>query len=230
MNNHAGGIVDRRSLIHLGCGPSVAKTRWVDLDGSWNARLNHLPVLLRQAIRGFWRITGRQRVLVFPGHVRYLNLNRRLPYPDHSVDAIYASHVWEHLHLNVAKRVTLECARILKPGGILRVVVPDVRVFIRTYLETDADHAVVRLNEALGYQDLERVDSLFRRFYVALTQLHQHKFMYDEKYLIRLFAESGFVSVSRRECFDSGIPEITDVESPHRCSLTAGFAIEGTKP
>jgi predicted SAM-dependent methyltransferase len=230
MNNNVDGVVTRRSLVHLGCGPSVKKTRWMDLDGSWNARLNHLPPLLRQAIRGFWRITGVQRVLVFPQHVRYLNLNRSLPYPADSVDAIYASHVWEHLHLNVAKRITVECARILKPGGILRVVVPDVRVFIKTYQESDADDAAVRLNEALGYQDLERVDSLFRRFYVALTQLHQHKFMYDDKYLIRVFVESGFVHVSRRECFDSGIPEIPDVESPHRCSSTAGFAIEGTKP
>ncbi len=230
MNKIQRQFPSNRHLLHFGCGPFVEKTRWEDLDGSWNARLNHLPAFLRRTVRAAWRITGRQRVLVYPEHVKYLNLNHRLPFPDNSVDAIYASHVWEHLHLNVAKRITLDCARVLKPGGILRVVVPEARVFFDSYLKNNADDAIVRLNEELHYHELARSDSLFQRFYVALTQLHEHKFMYDPKYLTRVFVDAGLVDANPRECFDSGIPEIRDVESASRCSSTAGFAIEGTKP
>lgn len=52
--------------------------------------------------------------------------------------------------------------------------------------------------------------------------------MYDPVNLPRVFVDAGLVDASPRECFDSGIPEIQDIESASCCSNTAGFAIEGT--
>lgn len=45
------------------------------------------------------------------------------PWPDDSVDQILASHVFEHL--SNWWGAFLECVRILKPGGILEIRVPD---------------------------------------------------------------------------------------------------------
>jgi predicted SAM-dependent methyltransferase len=42
-----------------------------------------------------------------------------------SLDAILAEHVWEHLTADEGRRAALTCHRYLKPGGFLRVAVPD---------------------------------------------------------------------------------------------------------
>jgi len=68
-----------------------------------------------------------------------LNLNEldRLPLPSGSTLAIYASHTFEHVSVFRIQRVLTECHRILAPGGILRIVVPDVVESIRRYLAHD---------------------------------------------------------------------------------------------
>ena len=48
-----------------------------------------------------------------------------LPYADNSVDEIYASHVLEHIHHSKTFSTLTEWVRVLKPGGRLRVAVPD---------------------------------------------------------------------------------------------------------
>lgn len=45
--------------------------------------------------------------------------------PDNSVDTIYTCHVLEHFKRNDVSRVLFEWNRVLKPGGILRISVPD---------------------------------------------------------------------------------------------------------
>jgi predicted SAM-dependent methyltransferase len=59
-----------------------------------------------------------------------------LPFEDNSYDACYCSHVLEHLYCNDALFLLKEIYRILKPGGIVRVVVPDLEDIVRTYLST----------------------------------------------------------------------------------------------
>lgn len=50
----------------------------------------------------------------------------RLPYPDESVDEVYASHVLEHVpHWENASTLR-EWKRVLKPGGVLKIAVPDI--------------------------------------------------------------------------------------------------------
>src|SRR5207302_349822 len=51
-------------------------------------------------------------------------------------DAVYGSHVLEHLEPEAAMRLLRECFRILKPGGIVRIVVPDLGVIVRLYLQS----------------------------------------------------------------------------------------------
>lgn len=46
-------------------------------------------------------------------------------FPPDSIDAILAEHVWEHLTAAEAQLAARNCFRFLKPGGYLRVAVPD---------------------------------------------------------------------------------------------------------
>ena len=58
----------------------------------------------------------------------------RLPYPDNSVDLIYASHVFEYFDRIEAKVVLQEWHRVLRPGGVLRLAVPDFAACAHIYL------------------------------------------------------------------------------------------------
>ncbi len=70
----------------------------------------------------------------FPGVVR-ADVRRSLPFVDHSFDAVYQSHVLEHISRHEAKRLLSECCRILRDDGIIRVVVPDLEQIAKTYVE-----------------------------------------------------------------------------------------------
>ncbi|MGK7931026.1 MAG: methyltransferase domain-containing protein [Microcystaceae cyanobacterium] len=62
------------------------------------------------------------------------DIRRKLPYPDNYFDACYSSHVLEHLTKEEANYFLKECCRILKPNGIVRIVVPDLETITRNYL------------------------------------------------------------------------------------------------
>ncbi|MEN9233089.1 MAG: methyltransferase domain-containing protein [Gloeomargarita sp. DG02_4_bins_56] len=68
-----------------------------------------------------------------PGIVA-IDLREKLPFPDNSFALIYHSHVLEHLTCADAEKFLCECQRVLKPGGILRIVVPDLENIIREYI------------------------------------------------------------------------------------------------
>ncbi|MDX6559895.1 MAG: hypothetical protein QOF72_2944 [Blastocatellia bacterium] len=63
------------------------------------------------------------------------DLRYGIPLPGGNCDVVYHSHVLEHLRRAEALRFMRECFRVLKPGGILRVAVPDLEQICLRYLE-----------------------------------------------------------------------------------------------
>lgn len=57
-----------------------------------------------------------------------------LPFPDASFDVVYHSHLLEHLPLEKAPFFMRECNRVLKAGGVIRVLVPDLEQAAKLYL------------------------------------------------------------------------------------------------
>jgi len=66
-----------------------------------------------------------------------LDVTRPLPFRNASIDAIFTEHMVEHLTYEEAFRLARECARVLRPGGVLRVVVPDFARYARSYFGDD---------------------------------------------------------------------------------------------
>lgn len=62
------------------------------------------------------------------------DLSRGIPLPDSSCDVVYHSAVLEHLRRSGASLLLSECYRVLKPGGIVRVGVPDLERICQLYL------------------------------------------------------------------------------------------------
>lgn len=68
-------------------------------------------------------------------YVTKINLLNKLPFLDNSVDAIYCSHFLEHIPIDKVSNFLHECFRILKKGGVLRLVLPDFESLSKEYLK-----------------------------------------------------------------------------------------------
>lgn len=98
-----------------------------------------------------------------PGVIAH-DISRSLPMETGSCDAVYHSAVLEHIRPQDAGRLLAECHRVLKPGGILRIGVPDLETIARLYLEK-LDQAAAGSTEAEADYDwmlLELLDQAVR--------------------------------------------------------------------
>lgn len=68
-------------------------------------------------------------------HVIQHDLSRGIPMSDASCEVVYHAAVFEHIRRADASAFLRECWRVLKPGGIIRIGVPDLEQLCRLYLE-----------------------------------------------------------------------------------------------
>ena len=235
-------------LLHLGCG-LTAPPEWLNLDGSMNAWLAQRPRLRK--IGTLLRVVPRDKAEVpWPTNITIADLRKPLPFPDDTFQAIYSSHVIEHLHRDGALALLSETRRVLRPGGRCRTLVPDLRKMVNDYVAgraVDADGRPVTTRVAThgsGATDLPdparamvtrlmmRGESgprgnVLLRAYQAGVDFHHHKWMYDGPSLIHLMTEAGFVDCRERGFLDTEIPHVDKVEMRNR--YDDGVAVEGRK-
>ena len=225
--------------LNLGCGLS-SPPGWVNVDGSWNARLAKHPAIRRMLSRLSLVPSGKAEI-PWSSSIFIHNIRNPLPFSNGSATAIYASHVLEHLYLEDGQNLMTECFRVLQPGGVLRVVVPDLRAIVEEYLGNGVSEKKGTDSESPRPADLfnQRLlmrwptpasSNLFYRLYDSWEDFHSHKWMYDEDSLVALFSKKGFVEVERKDCFQSRIAGIRDVEDRSRIDDGAGVCVEGVKP
>lgn len=65
--------------------------------------------------------------------VRYLNLARPFPFPDGYFDNAFSANVLEHLYPEQARGCVCEVFRVLRPGGVFRVSVPDLEAAVHGF-------------------------------------------------------------------------------------------------
>jgi predicted SAM-dependent methyltransferase len=117
-----------------------------------------------------------------------------LPLGDGAARAIHVEHYFEHLEPAVERpRFLAECRRCLQPGGILRIVVPDMKKYIEAYLAPGWD----ALNK-VGCGG-ERPQGTFATKIEALNHVFvqdgEHYGGFDAEYLRRTLEKAGFVDV-----------------------------------
>ena len=64
-----------------------------------------------------------------------LDVRQVLPFKEECVDLIFSSHMLEHLTKNEGLFFLRECYRVMKPGAVMRIVVPDAQRLINYYQE-----------------------------------------------------------------------------------------------
>lgn len=90
--------------------------------------------------------------------VRQANLLDRLPLADDAASLVYSSHFLEHVPRALVPGLLRECWRVLQPGGVLRLVVPDLENMAREYLAMRAAGE----HEKADFVVLELIDQCVR--------------------------------------------------------------------
>ena len=93
------------------------------------------------------------------------DLRRALPWRNDSFDATYSSHVLEHLTPDDGLALLKEQLRVLKSGGVCRVVVPDLETICREYLsalETANSEGTPDALKNYRWMQLELLDQMVR--------------------------------------------------------------------
>ncbi len=96
--------------------------------------------------------------------VQQYDITKGLPFEDQHYDAVYHSHVLEHLDPADGDRLLEDCFRVLKPGGVLRIVIPNLEQIATLYLENHRQAWEGDETAAANYDwiKLELLDQLVR--------------------------------------------------------------------
>jgi len=125
----------------------------------------------------------------------HLDLREALPFPDDSVSLVYSEHFFEYLEYpNQAMNFLVESWRVLLPGGIFSVGVPDTEWPVRAYVACDEEY--FRLAEKTWHP--KWCDTRMHHLNYHFRQGNEHKYAYDFETLARVLGAAGFVSIVRR--------------------------------
>ena len=207
--------------LNLGCG-SVRPNGWINTDSSLNANLQRVPIIGKSIAKIISNVSYESNNLT------YMNLNNNWKFKDSSVDVVYASHLFEHLSLKSADLFLKNAYRSLKPGGVIRIVVPDLYQITKKYIEDYNEIEVGDPTEFIMWAiNMHREGqygspSLIKKIIYELQGYpHQHKFMYDDKSLIHKMKSFGFKNLTSLSYGVSNlIDEIEDVEGTKESYLS----------
>src|SRR5882724_3829667 len=176
-----------------------------------------------------WERDGTLRLVFGCGNTRYpgwvgvdcfraqsvdllLDLRRRLPFRDDSIESCYSEHFLEHLYPEEVELHLAEVNRILRHGGIYRLAVPAAIRFAQKYLEGDT--GFFALAHPWESRPLDAVHKIF-------NWNGQHRSIYDYPQIKYLAKQAGFATV--RECHTNQSPDPNlriDRDEPQRVAET----------
>jgi predicted SAM-dependent methyltransferase len=124
-------------------------------------------------------------------------LGRSFPFPAQSINVIFSSHFFEHLFKSDAERLMRDAFLSLKPGGVMRIAVPDLA------------HAINM------YHDGQKRRMLENYFFVDVlsSYLARHKYMYDYELLEDALKRAGFEKVQRCAYQQGKTPDIKQLDN-----------------
>ena len=194
--------------VQYGCGWQ-APPNWLNFDSSPTLRFERLPFVGRLYTKNARR---------FPENVFYGDIVKGLPVPNGSVARLFASHVIEHLCYQDAQLALKRSHELLKPGGLFRLIVPDLKARAQKYISA-ADR-----NSPVAAIDFMRSTMLGREYRprglrAAIVETFggsHHLWMWDEASLSAALLEQGFVNIRRCSFGDSEDPLFAEVEDRTR--------------
>lgn len=173
--------------VNIGCGQTLTPG-WLNYDNSLSVRLAKYPVLVAILDRLGLLGEGQKSFISFARNsdIIWVDATKHLPLPDNSVEVLYTSHMIEHLDREEVKLFLREAYRILAPGGIIRIVVPDIRKLVDEYI-ADADAFIEKTLLAR-----QRPKTFLDKLKYLVVGDRSHFWMYNGPSLCRLLTVHGF--------------------------------------
>lgn len=198
--------VAKGHYVQFGCG-LCAPESWINFDAS--------PRLIIERLLGVRALIAATSGLLFPNNVKSGDIVTGLPLADGTCAGVYSSHVLEHLSRDDVPVALRNVAKLLVPGGIFRLVVPDLRWRAEEYLRSnESDSADLFLESCMmGVRKRTRTPlGLLRNCFGNSA----HLWMYDSPAMKALLYATGFVDIRNCEFGDCSDPMFTHVEQPDR--------------
>ncbi len=135
-----------------------------------------------------------------------LDLREPLPFPDKSATTIYSEHFFEHLEYPAEVESFLkECWRVLAPGGVFSVALPDTQWPLLSYANHNQEYFLEAKNRRWGPEwcretRLHQINYHFR-------QGGEHKYAYDFETLAKVLQNAGYGNIIERG-FDPALDSV----------------------
>ena len=135
-----------------------------------------------------------------------------LPLEDDGLDYAVAIHALPEVPFPDLVPALRELRRVLKPGGVLRLSLPDLDKGIRAYLSGDRDYFLIPDEDAR---------SMGGKFSVQMTWYGYSRTLFTHDFIEELLLKAGFSRVDRCafQQTASAFPEITELDNRERESL-----------
>ena len=173
---------------------------------------------------GSRKISGYVNIDVIRGVDLRHDVRKGIPYPQGAVDTIYSEHFLEHLTQRDGLRFLRECRRVLKPGGIVRIAMPDLDALVSRYTREDwrGDGDMFRLG-------FEWVDNRCEMLNIAMREWG-HRWVYNEEELRRVASLAGLIARGRMRWGESEVSELVGLEYRPGSKLIMEFSTRVARP
>ena len=180
----------KKAKLNIGCGTDY-KRGWINIDNNSDNNIAEGRVDLD------W------------------DLRNPLPFPENSVDFIFHEHFLEHLTVEESHSAITDMMRVLKPGGVMRIAMPDLEDIFELYNDENWKNRPVIKNHGLDFVKTraEMVNMSFSWW--------GHKWIYDWEELQRRFKELGYTKIKRCKNGKSRFKELQSLETREGSLLIA---------
>ena len=144
--------------------------------------------------------------------------------PDNACATVFCSHMFEHIPHIKLESILLEFNRVLAPGGVLRVLLPDLKRIARAYVEEDAEFFRLAKEEDESIRTDLGFGGMFVNFIVSPGQDtallnrgldkfiagYAHIYAYDFEMLRILLDRTGFGDIRQPKFCESRFPDYAE--------------------
>jgi predicted SAM-dependent methyltransferase len=182
---------------HLGCGPRLF-AGWINADYSIDS----------------------------DGENLYVNLLRKLPFPDNFATFVFSEHVFEHFSYKEGLRLLHEIHRIIRPSGVLRLAIPDLDFFMRLYADQKKYSAFIqKYCQLMNPEGPPGANAIINSVFME----HGHRYIYNFQELKDQLEAAGFRNVRKMEPGQSDYDDLRNLETdPLARGETVGLHVAHT--
>jgi len=195
---------------------AAAEGRWLERRRrALESRLRGHGVRKLNVCCGLQKVPGYLGIDIIDGADLQLDLERMdLPFASASVDTVVCMSAINYFTRERARRLAQEMWRVLRPGGVCRVGVQDMKALAERYVRGDHEFFFQKLPDGRErFEGATLGDKFAAWFYGYAVDGHPCRYFYDFESLAHLFRTAGFALVERKAFGESRIAEVAQLDN-----------------